>query len=86
MGKDVKTDHPLKGQSFDYFGFDTHEQLVQNLHQEGNLCIYFYHQQVRFGKGVYLWHAEELVQMMKLFAGESLKLGAEWKYLMHEQG
>lgn len=27
IGKDTKTDHPLKGQCYDYFGFETQESL-----------------------------------------------------------
>ena len=32
IGKPAKTDHPLKGRSFDYFGFETQEHLIQSLH------------------------------------------------------
>ena len=83
-GHDLKTDHPLKGSHFDYFGFDTHEHLVQRLHHEGNLFFEHARGQVRFARGVYLWHAEELVQMMKLFAGNALKLAPEWKFILQE--
>ena len=36
-GKGEKTDHPLKGRCFDYFGFETQEQIIQTLHRDGNL-------------------------------------------------
>lgn len=78
VGIDKKTDHPLKGQCYDYFGFETQEHLIQNLHNEGNLYFNYGGFSVRFGKGVYSWDAEEVVNMMKLFMGTRLILGPEW--------
>lgn len=83
-GKEKKTDHPLKGHSFDYLGFETQEHLIQSLHHDGNLYFNYEGFPIRFGKGVYSWDAEELVNMMKLYAGNSLQLGAEWKDIMKE--
>lgn len=83
-GKEAKTDHPLKGKCFDYFGFDTQEQLVQDLHHDGNLYFIYNKNQVRFARGIYSWHAEEIVRMIRLFSGTSLQLGSEWEMLMKE--
>ena len=80
-----KTAHPLKGHSFDYFGFETHEHLVQKLHHEGNLYFNYEGYPVHFARGVYSWHAEDMVYMMKLFAGANLRLGPEWKQLLRSQ-
>lgn len=84
-GAPQKTDHPMKGQSFDYFGFDTHEHLIQQLHNEGNL--YFNHdcEAIHFAAGVYSWNAEEMVSMMKLFAGDNLRLGPELTHIIKNQ-
>lgn len=84
-GKRRKTDHPLKGKCFDYFGFETTEQLTQSLHDEGNLYIDSPQGRVYFAAGVYSWDAEEMVQMMKLYTGPSLQLGPEWKEMLQEQ-
>lgn len=84
IGKDAKTDHPLKGSSFDYFGFDAQEHLVQDIHHDGNLYFEFNGVPIRFARGIYSWHAEEIVRMIRLYSGSSLQLGAEWKYLMEE--
>jgi len=78
-GKRSKTDHPLKGQCYDYFGFETQEQLIQNIYDEGNLYFNYCGFSVRFAKGVYSWDAEEMVRMMKLYMGDALRLGPEWK-------
>jgi hypothetical protein len=82
--KEKKTDHPLKGKNFDYFGFDAQEQIVQELHHEGNLYFEYNNIPVRFARGIYSWHAEEIVNMIRLFSGPALQLGPEWKNLMQE--
>jgi hypothetical protein len=83
-GKISKTDHPLKGNSFDYFGFETQEYLIQSLHREGNIFFDYEGIRVHFGKGIRSWDAEDMVHMMKLFAGPSLRLGPEWREMLQE--
>ena len=85
-GKGRKTDHPLKGLSFDYLGFETQEHLIQSLHHDGNLYFDTKEGRVYFAPNVYSWDAEEMVQMMKLYIGTSLQLGPEWKEMLQEQG
>ena len=85
-GKHIKTDHPLKGKCFDYFGFETQEHLIQSLHDEGNLYFDTYEGRVYFAAGVYSWNAEEMVQIMKLYIGSALQLGPEWKEMLMEEG
>ncbi|RYZ53170.1 MAG: hypothetical protein EOP49_07865 [Sphingobacteriales bacterium] len=80
--RETKTDHPLKGNCFDYFGFDTQEKLVQRLHHDGNLMFIGTDKEVRFARGIYSWHAEELIRMIRLYAGSKLRLGEEWKQLI----
>lgn len=84
MGNEQKTDHPLKGKNFDYWGFDTQEQVIQRLYHEGNLYFNYEGYMVRFGRNIYSWHAEEIVRMIALYAGDKLHLGAEWRVLMQE--
>lgn len=84
-GMGTKTDHPLKGKCYDYFGFETQEHLIKNLHHEGNLYFDSMKGRVYFASGVYSWNAEELVQIMRLYIGSTLKLGPEWKEMLQEQ-
>ncbi len=83
-GKKNKIDHPLKGKCYDYFGFETHEHLIQSLHQEGNLSFTYRGHAVYFARGVYSWDAEEMVHIMRLFTGPVLRLGPEWEYMLQE--
>jgi len=84
-GIPVKTDHPLKGKCFDYFGFDTQEHVIQSLHHEGNLYFEHGREKIFFARGVYSWDAEEMVNMMKLFVGAQLHLGPEWAQMLQPQ-
>ncbi len=84
LGKDKKTDHPLKGHYFDYFGFETNEHFIQNLHRDGSLYFTYHSCPVRFGRFIYSWHAEEIVRMMQLYIGDTLVLGSEWKRMLQE--
>lgn len=77
-GKASKTDHPLKGGCFDYFGFETQEHLIQNIHEDGNLFFNYAGTTIKFARNVYSWDAEEMVNMMKLYAGGRFRLGPEW--------
>lgn len=82
-GKGTKTVHPLKGKSFD-FGFEAHEHLIQSLHHDGNMYFDSFDGRVYFASGVYSWHAEEIVRMMKIYIGSTLQLGPEWKEMLQE--
>ncbi len=81
IGKDIRTQHSLL-HSYDPFGLDRNEKLALDLHHEGNLFFFYKEQPIRFARGIYSWHAEEIVRMIQLYTGSSLKLGAEWEYLM----
>jgi hypothetical protein len=83
-GKTPKTDHPLKGKSFDYFGFETQEHLIQSLHHEGNMYFDTPTGRVYFAPGVYSWDAEKMVHMMKIYTGTSLYLGPDWEEMLQE--
>ncbi|GAA4460581.1 hypothetical protein GCM10023093_03510 [Nemorincola caseinilytica] len=85
QGKPGKTDHPLKGKCFDYFGFETQEHLIQSLHHEGNLYFDTPNGRVYFAPGVYSWDAEKMVQMMRLYSGTALQLGPEWDDMLQEE-
>lgn len=83
-GKYKKTAHPLKGECYDYFGFETQEQLLQNLHHDGNLYFLYEGKKIHFARNVYSWDAEKIVYMARLYAGNSVNLGPEWEQMLQE--
>lgn len=83
VGKDFRNMALFGDQeSYDYLNFSKQELLVNDIHHSGNLLFYYKGNGVRFARGIYSWHAEEIVRMIQLYTGSSLKLGAEWEYLM----
>lgn len=64
-GKQHPTDHPLKGESFDYFGFQTEQELINTVHDEGNLSFDYDGKTVFFGKSVPSWDAEDLAKTIR---------------------
>lgn len=73
----VYTDHPLKGESFDYLGFQTRDKEIQQLHDEGRLTFFYDGQEVRFGKMLASWDAEEIGEKIRDITGTTLDMGAE---------
>lgn len=53
-------DHPLKGQSFDYLGFQTTQQVVDAVVDDGNISFGYEGREVHFGIGLPSWDAKEL--------------------------
>ena len=63
-GKAPKTDHPLKGQSYDYLGFETQELVIAEVHDEGNLSFNYEGKTIHFGRNVYSWDAEKINEIL----------------------
>lgn len=82
VGKDFRNSFHNYNEGYDYLDFSKQQFLLQDLHQSGNLFFNYKNTGVRFARGIYSWHAEEIVRMIQLFTGSSLKLGAEWQHLI----
>jgi hypothetical protein len=83
VGKDFRNTALFAcNERYDYLNFNDQQLFVSELHQSGNLFFHYKGKGVRFARGIYSWHAEEIVRMIQLYTGSSLKLGAEWEYLM----
>lgn len=63
-GRSEKTDHPLKGNSYDYLGFETKELEISEVHSEGNISLKCENKIVYFGRDVYSWDAEKLNELL----------------------
>jgi len=53
-------DHPLKGESFDYLGFQTEQQVIQGLAAEGRLSFEYDGKKVFFGENLFSWDFDEI--------------------------
>ncbi len=54
------TDHPLKGESFDYMGFAARDKELQTVNDEGRMHFTYRGKTIRFGKGIASWDARDI--------------------------
>lgn len=72
--KDRYDPHPLKGENFDYLGFQTEQQVTQDLHGEGRVSIFSKEQEVRFGRELASWDFSQLVVILYEITGKDFGL------------
>lgn len=65
--------HPLKGETFDYLGFQTEQQVIQDLHSEGRASFVYNGRQVRFGKELVSWEFNELEVLLYELTGNDFR-------------
>jgi hypothetical protein len=56
----VLTPHPLAGISFDYLGFQTAQQVINELYGDDRIAFDYNDITISFGKNLYSWDYEEL--------------------------
>lgn len=67
------TKHPLAGESFDYFGFQTQQQMINELHGEDKISFEYEGKTVAFGEHVYSWDFEEIEKIFKEYIGADFR-------------
>ena len=67
LEKETYAPHPLKGDTMDYLGFQTQQQVIQDLYSEGRASFTYQGRQVRFGKKLSSWEFEELRGLLYVF-------------------
>ena len=55
------TAHPLGGVTFDYLGFQTAQQVINEMYGENRIAFYYNGDTISFGKNLYSWDYEELL-------------------------
>jgi len=65
--------HPLKGESFDYLGFQTEQRVIQDLHMEGRVSFMYQGRQIRFGKDLVSWEFNELEVLLYDLTGNDFR-------------
>lgn len=71
--------HPLAGESFDYFGFQTEEKVIQDLFEDGRISFDYEGKQVKFGKDAASWEFEELEILLYDVTGNDLRYTDEYE-------
>lgn len=65
--------HPLAGESFDYLGFQTQQQMINELHGDDKISFEYEGKTVSFGEHVYSWDFEEIEKIFKEFIGAGFR-------------
>ena len=65
--------HPLAGDSIDYLGFQTGQQVIQDLHSEGRVSFRYQGRQIRFGKELASWDFNELEVLLFDITGNDFR-------------
>ncbi len=60
LGKPELTKHPLAGQTFDYLGFQTEQQVINEMHGDNRIAFDYDGELISFGQDIYSWEFEEL--------------------------
>ena len=65
--------HPLKGETFDYLGFQTEQQVISDVHTEGRISFMYKGKEIKFGKDLYSWNFEELEMLLYDVTGNDFR-------------
>jgi len=60
LAKTPITKHPLAGETFDYLGFQTEQQVINEMYGENRLAFDYDGKTIRFGDNIYSWDFEEI--------------------------
>lgn len=59
--------HPITGENYDYFGFQTTQKLIQEMHGDHRLAFDHDGTTVTFGEHIYSWEFDELAHLLAEF-------------------
>ena len=64
LEKPGATRHPLAGESIDYLGFQTQQEMIRELHGDNRLAFDYEGWVIAFGENVYSWEFDELAVLV----------------------
>jgi len=73
LDKPVTTNHPLAGQTVDYLGFQTEQQVINELHGDNRIAFDYNGRTIKFGQNIYSWDFEEIENILLTVTGNSYK-------------
>lgn len=73
LDKPETTRHALAGESFDYLGFQTEQQVINELHGDKRLAFDYDNRTVKFGENMYSWDFEVLEVLLYDITGNDLR-------------
>jgi hypothetical protein len=70
--------HQLAGESFDYLGFETQQQVINEMHGDKRLAFDYKGNTVTFGENVYSWDYDTLKEVLQEATGTDFSAINEW--------
>ena len=60
LEKPQTSKHQLAGQTFDYLGFQTEQEMINELHGDNRIAFDYDSRTIKFGENIYSWDFEKL--------------------------
>ncbi len=73
LEKPTTTKHPLAGQSFDYLGFQTEQQVINEMHGDDRLAFDYKGRTIKFGENIYSWDFDYLEVLLYEITGKDFQ-------------
>lgn len=73
------TRHPLAGDNFDYLGFQTEQQVINEMHGDARLAFDYNGRTVTFGENIYTWDFDELEVLLYDITGNDFRYDDEFE-------
>jgi len=74
LTKPLLTKHPLAGEGFDYLGFQTEQQVINDMHGDKQLAFDYVGRTIKFGNNIPSWDFEELASILLEVTGKDLTI------------
>ncbi len=70
LDKPEITKHPLAGQSFDYLGFETQQQVINEMHGDAKIAFDYEGKTIKFGENIFSWDFEQIERTLHDITGK----------------
>ncbi len=71
--------HPLATDNFDYLGFHTQQQVINEIYGDNRIGFEYENKTVTFGEHIYSWHFEEIQAIFKDILGSSFRYNDDFE-------
>ncbi len=79
LDKPNQTKHPLAGESFDYLGFQTEQQVINEMHGDNRLAFDYNSKTIKFGENIFSWDFEKLEVLLYDITGNDFRYTDEFE-------
>ncbi|HSC54906.1 MAG TPA: hypothetical protein VLC98_14835 [Phnomibacter sp.] len=73
LDKPSTTRHPLAGESFDYLGFQTEQEVINEMHGDNRLAFDYNGTTIKLGENIYSWDFDQLEVILYDITGNDFR-------------